>query len=130
MVNFQNILESLFGHVLIISVLQSLPGIRNSSFYSFQTKELKKNPNIDLLSFDGEFRKYFDISFLSCFDNFWAPKSLPGIRHGCFYSFQTIKLKKTQNIDFLSFDGEFRKYFRVSFWSCFDNFCAPITSSH
>ena len=35
----------------------------------------KKDPNIDLRSYDGEFCRYFEISFWSCFDNFWTPIS-------------------------------------------------------
>jgi hypothetical protein len=66
--------------------------------------------------FDGEVRKYLGLPLCSQFDGFWAPKSLPGIRNGCFYSFQTIKLKKNQNIDLKLYDGEFHKYFEPLFY--------------
>ena len=51
---------------------------------------------------------------------------LNGIRNGCFYPFKTKELKKNPNIDFRPFDSEFRKYVKISFWSCFDDFWAPI----
>ena len=59
---------------------------------------MKKIQNVDLLSFLGDLRKYFKI-FLSCFDSFWASKSLPGIENGYFYCYLTQGLKKTQNVD-------------------------------
>ena len=60
--------------------LKTLPGIRNGYFYSFQTKELKKNQNIDLRLFDGEFHKYLE-SLFGLVLIISGLKSLPGIRN-------------------------------------------------
>ena len=81
MAKFVNILESFFGVVLMASGLWNhFLASDIGFFYCFHTKELKKNPNIDL-----RFCKHFGISLWSCFD------------------------KKNQKIDLKSFDGEFHK---------------------
>ena len=61
----------------------------------------------------------------SLFVQFWwflGSKMTTWHKKVCIYPLQTLELKKNQNIDLQSFDGEFPKYFRVCLWSCFDHF--------